>query len=58
MNDLILQLNDKEFDINYDNDDSSKVIVNGKTYQIELLKTFTEYSYSYSVNQHPVQVEF
>jgi biotin carboxyl carrier protein len=58
MNDLILKLNNKEFNIEYDDNDSSNVIVNGKTYQIELLKTFSEYSYSYSVNQRLVHVEF
>jgi biotin carboxyl carrier protein len=58
MDDLILKFNDKEFNISYDKDDSSEVIVNGKTYQIELLKTFSQYSYSYSVNQKLVQVEF
>ncbi len=57
MNDIILHINDKEFKAEFDADDYRVIRINGKTFEIELLKKFGNDLFSFAVNQQLKQVE-
>lgn len=58
MEDLILNINDKEFKAVFNKEDQSKIFIDEKPYGIELLKEYEDGIYSFSVNQKLAQVEF
>jgi biotin carboxyl carrier protein len=58
MEDLILNINNKEFKAKFDNDVHSKISIDDKQYKIDLLKEYSAGIYSFSVNQKLAQVEF
>ena len=58
MKDLLLNINEKEFKAEFDNDNYSSVVIDGKPFNIELLKEYEDGIYSFSVNQKLAQVEF
>ncbi len=57
MNDIILRINDKEFKAEFDSDDFRIIRINGKTFEIELLKKYGNDLFSFAVNQQLKQVE-
>lgn len=56
MEKIIIKINDKEFESSYNKLDSS-MIVNGKHYEIELLKNYTPEIFSFAVNNKICQIE-
>lgn len=58
MEELIINLNNKEFKAQFDPKNSSLIYINSKPFQIDLLKSFRNNIYSYSVNQKLCQVEY
>lgn len=56
MQDLILTINEKEFIANFDKKDNSIINLNGKPFQIDLLKRYSHGIFSFSVNQKLMQV--
>lgn len=57
MEDLVLKIDDKEYHAQYDKNDYSTIKLNGKPFQIELLKKYSENIFSFAVNQRLLQVE-
>lgn len=58
MEDLVIVVHNKEYKIHYQSDNHSIIIVDGKQYQIELLKKLSDDVYSFLVNQKIYQVDF
>ncbi len=57
MNDIALNINGKEFKAEFDKDDFRIIRINGKAFEIELLKKFGNNLFSFAVNQQLKQVE-
>jgi biotin carboxyl carrier protein len=57
MEDLVLKIEDKEYYTQYDKNDYSTIKLNGKPFQVELLKKYSENIFSFAVNQRLLQVE-
>lgn len=57
MNDIILNINNKEFKAEFDKDDFRIIRINGKAFEIELLKKFGNNLFSFAVNQQLKQAE-
>ncbi|MCL5991776.1 MAG: acetyl-CoA carboxylase biotin carboxyl carrier protein subunit [Bacteroidetes bacterium] len=57
MEDLVLKIEDKEYYTQYDKNDYSTIKLNGKPFQVELLKKYGENIFSFAVNQRLLQVE-
>lgn len=57
MEDLIIQIDDKEFKAKFDKHEHSLIHINGKPYSIELLKKYGSDIFSFSVNQRLLQIE-
>lgn len=58
MEHLILDFNDKSFRAEFDKDDFSKIVLNGKPVHVELLKKYSNNIFSFSVDHKLLQVEF
>ncbi len=58
MENLIINLNNKEYKVIFDNKDFSLIHMDGKPFRVELLKDFEDNIYSFLVNQKMAQVEF
>lgn len=58
MEHLILDFNDKSFRAEFDKDDFSKIVLNGKPVHVELLKKYSNNIFAFSVDQKLLQVEF
>lgn len=58
MENLIINLNDKDYKVEFDDKDLSMIHLNGKPFRVELLKDFEDNIYSFLVNQKMAQVEF
>jgi acetyl/propionyl-CoA carboxylase alpha subunit len=58
MDKLFFKIGENNYFAKYDKLDKSVVLVNDKPYQIELLKKFSDFIYSFSVNQRMCNVEF
>jgi len=54
---IIIRLNDKEFNVHYTCDSLCEILINGKPYKVELLKKFKDNVFSFVVNQKLMQVE-
>lgn len=57
MEDLVLKIEDKEYYTQYDKNDYSTITLNGKPFQVELLKKYGDNIFSFAVNQRLLQVE-
>ncbi len=57
MNDIILNINNKEFKAEFDPDDYRIIRINGKSFEIELLKKFGNNLFTFAVNQQLKQAE-
>ncbi|MFA6571116.1 MAG: biotin/lipoyl-containing protein [Bacteroidota bacterium] len=57
MEPLILKIDDKEFTAEFVRDDHVSVWINGKKFQIELLKKYSENIFSFAVDQKLMQVQ-
>ncbi|MDQ1267290.1 MAG: hypothetical protein QG635_2444 [Bacteroidota bacterium] len=57
MEDILLNINNKELSVHYDPQDKNKVYINGNPYKIELIKSFGNKVFSFSVNNHIKQIE-
>lgn len=57
MEDLVLKIEDKEYYTQYDKNDYSTIKLNGKPFQVELLKKYGDNIFSFAVNQRLLQVE-
>ncbi|MGA2296979.1 MAG: acetyl-CoA carboxylase biotin carboxyl carrier protein subunit [FCB group bacterium] len=57
MEDILLKIDEKEFNAKFDKDDYANIIINGKHYHIELLKKYSENIFTFAVNQKLMQVE-
>ncbi len=58
MPDLIIQVDDKEFDVSYIKNEPSNITINGKDFYIEHLKEIDENIHAFSVNNRVCQIEF
>lgn len=56
MEKLILHINGKEFNAEFPDKDGSKIIINGKPFEVELLKTYSQNIFSFAVNNRILQV--
>lgn len=57
MEDVLLKIQDKEYQAHCDSEDYNNIIINGKTYNVDLLKKVHDNVFSFSVNQKLIQVE-
>ncbi len=58
MENIVVSVNDKDFDIHYLQDEYCCLIIGDKEYKIELLKKMGDDIYTFLVNQKIYQVEF
>ena len=58
MEDLIVEIDEREFNITYAKNEFSELKVNGNSYKIELLKKISDNIWSLSVNNRLYQIEF
>lgn len=56
MENLILHINGKEFKAEFPENNNSTVLINGKKFEVELLKKYTNNIFSFSVNRKILQV--
>lgn len=57
MQDVIIKLNDKEFTAHCQSDCHESIHINGKPFEVDLLKKYHDNIFSFSVNQRIYQVE-
>lgn len=57
MEDIILNINNKEFNAHCVDEEHCKLLINNKPYHVDLLKKLSENVFSFSVNQKLYQVE-
>ena len=58
MENLIINVNQKDFDVHYQTDNYNKIIIGDKEFEVELLKKIGDDVYTFLVNQKVYQVEF
>lgn len=56
MEDIILKVNEREFPVHYDSTEHKRVIIDGKPFEVELIKKFDDDVYTFSVNNKLCQV--
>ncbi len=57
MEDVILKINDREYDVKFNKDNDAEVNVNGSPYNVEMLKRYGYSTYSFSVNNKMFQLD-
>lgn len=58
MDNILLHINGKEFKAEYPDKDSREILINGKIYNVELLKKYAHNIFSFAVNQKILQVSW